>query len=234
LNRGSSISGNLRAVNARIEQAARNAGRSPAEVMLLAVSKTFGPEWIREAAQAGQHAFGENQAQEALTKMEALCDLALEWHFIGSIQSNKTRAIAENFAWVHSVDREKIGRRLSDARPPELPPLQVCIEVNVSGEETKSGVRPEVVPELARALASLPRISLRGLMSIPEDTEDFARQRSQFRELRQLKDDLAGRGFALDTLSMGMSHDLEAAVMEGATIVRVGTAIFGERRRRDS
>lgn len=202
--------------------------------MLLAVSKTFGPERIREAAEAGQHAFGENQAQEALPKMEALRDLALEWHFIGSIQSNKTRAIAENFAWVHSVDREKVGRRLSDARPPELPPLQVCIEVNMSGEESKSGVRREGVPELARAIASLPRISLRGLMAIPEDTKDFARQRTRFRELRQLKDDLAARGFALDMLSMGMSHDLEAAVMEGATIVRVGTAIFGERRRRDS
>ena len=197
---------------------------------LVAVSKTHPPEAIRAAAAAGQRDFGENYVQEAQAKMQALADLPLAWHFIGPIQSNKTRAIAETFQWVHSVDREKVAARLSDARPANLPPLNVCIEVNVSGEATKSGVAPEALAALAKRVAALPRLALRGLMAIPEPTPDAELQRKRFREVRVLKDKLAGEGIALDTLSMGMSADLEAAVAEGATMVRVGTAIFGERR----
>jgi len=199
-------------------------------VTLVAVSKTHPPEAIRAAAAAGQRDFGENYVQEAQAKMQALADLPLAWHFIGPIQSNKTRAIAETFQWVHSVDREKVAARLSDARPANLPPLNVCIEVNVSGEATKSGVAPEALAALAKRVAALPRLALRGLMAIPEPTPDAELQRKRFREVRVLKDKLAGEGIALDTLSMGMSADLEAAVAEGATMVRVGTAIFGERR----
>jgi len=224
------IAENLEAVRRRIREAAQAAGRLPDEVTLLAVCKTWPPEHIRGAAKAGQLAFGENHIQEALAKIKALEKLQLEWHFIGPVQSNKTRPIAEHFAWVHSVDRVKIARRLSEARADGQAPLQVCIQVNVSGEEAKSGVAPEEVLGLARSIAMLPRLALRGLMAIPRETQDVLEQRSQFRLLRQLHDDLMTRGLPADALSMGMSHDLEAAVLEGATIVRVGTAIFGERR----
>ena len=197
---------------------------------LLAVSKTFPAAAVREAYLAGQTAFGENYLQEALDKMDALRDLPLEWHFIGPIQSNKTRAIAENFAWVHSVDRLKIAERLSAQRPPHLPPLNVCLQVNVSGEESKSGVAPEEVMELAQAVAPLPNLKLRGLMTIPSPaTGEMEQQRMPFAEMRVLLDQLNLQGMALDTLSMGMSHDFPAAIMEGATIVRIGTAIFGSR-----
>jgi PLP dependent protein len=227
------IAQNIDTVTSRIHEAARAAGRSPNAVTLVAVSKTWQPQHIRAAAKAGQLTFGENHVQEALPKIKALEDLSLEWHFIGPIQSNKTRAIAEHFAWVHSVEREKIARRLSAARAEGQVPLQVCIQVNVSGEETKSGVAPEDVIGLARAIALLPRLALRGLMAIPRETQDIDEQRSQFRVLRELYDNLIGHGLPVDTLSMGMSHDLEAAVLEGATIVRVGTAIFGERKSMD-
>jgi len=227
----STIQNNLQAVNTRIEAACRAAGRDPSAVRLVAVSKTQPAEAVRAAAAAGQRDFGENYVQEALAKIQALADPDLTWHFIGPIQSNKTRPIAESFQWVHSVDREKIASRLSEARPAHLPPLQVCIEVNVSGEASKSGVAPEAVPALARCVAALPRLALRGLMAIPEPTTDGQLQRQRFRMLRELKDELVRSGLALDTLSMGMSADLEAAVAEGATMVRVGTAIFGERTR---
>lgn len=223
------IASALQAVHDRIAQAAAAAGRNPSEVALLAVSKTWPAERVREAHLAGQSAFGENYLQEALRKMAALPDLPLEWHFIGPIQSNKTRLIAERFAWVHSLEREKLAERLSQARPVNLPPLNVCVQVNVSGEAAKSGVSPEEAPQLARFVARLPRLKLRGLMAIPEFTPDLAVLRARFRMLRKLKEQLCAEGMALDTLSMGMSGDLEAAIAEGATIVRVGTAIFGER-----
>ncbi len=229
----SSISHNLQAVTGRIEAACRAALRDPQTVTLLAVSKTFGPQAVIAAGDAGQRAFGENYLQEALDKMAAVRaarpDLLLEWHFIGPIQSNKTRPIAEHFDWVHSVDREKIAQRLSEQRPAHLPPLNVCLQVNISGEESKSGVAPEQIEALARTVAALPRLQLRGLMAIPEPSEDVERQLAPLRRLRQLFEALRGRGFALDTLSMGMSADLEAAIAEGATIVRIGTAIFGKR-----
>jgi hypothetical protein len=227
----SMVPGALQAVRARIEAAARAAGRDPASVRLVAVSKTFRPPALRAAWAGGQRAFGENYVQEALDKMQSLEDLAIEWHFIGPIQSNKTRAIAERFHWVHSVDRLKIARRLSEARPAGLPPLQVCLQVNLDGEESKSGASPQELEALARAVAGLPGLRLRGLMSIPKPTPDPLQQRAQFRALRELRDRLAAAGIALDTLSMGMSEDLEAAIAEGATIVRVGRAIFGERTR---
>ncbi|MCX8018240.1 MAG: YggS family pyridoxal phosphate-dependent enzyme, partial [Rhodocyclaceae bacterium] len=198
-------------------------------VRLLAVSKTWPAGRLREAAAAGQTAFGESYVQEAIPKQAALADLALEWHFIGPLQSNKTRPVAEGFAWVHSVDRLKIAERLAAQRPASLPPLNVCLQVNVSGEATKSGCPPEAAPALARAVASLPGLSLRGLMTIPEPTEDMTQARQRFASLRALFEALKAEGLTLDTLSMGMSDDLEAAIMEGATIVRVGTAIFGER-----
>lgn len=226
-----SISANLQAVGERIARAARAAGRDPAEVALLAVSKTWPAGSVREAAAAGQRAFGENYVQEGVAKAEALAGLGLEWHFIGPLQSNKTRPVAQHFAWVHSVDRLRIAERLSAQRDAHLPPLNVCIQVNVSGEGSKSGAAPAEVPALAHAVAALPRLRLRGLMCIPEPTEDIALQRRRFAELRRLRDALAAGGLALDTLSMGMSHDIEAAVAEGATIVRVGTAIFGTRDR---
>lgn len=219
----------LRAVRARIARAAAGAGRRGAEVSLLAASKTFGETAVRALAAAGQRAFGENYLQEALEKQSALRDLPLEWHFIGPIQSNKTRAIAENFSWVHSVDRLKVAERLSAQRPIGMPPLQACIEVNVSGEASKGGVAPAELPALAEAVAKLPNIRLRGLMAIPAPEQDEAAQRAAFRQVRKAYDALVARGFALDTLSMGMSADLEAAILEGATIVRVGTALFGER-----
>lgn len=229
----SPISQNLQAVRERIAAAARTALRAPQSVTLLAVSKTFGAEAVIEAADAGQRAFGENYLQEALDKMEALRaarpDLALEWHFIGPIQSNKTRPIAEHFDWVHSVEREKIAQRLSEQRPAHLPPLNICLQVNISGEATKSGASSEEAIALAKKVAGLPRLKLRGLMAIPEPAADIESQRVPLRQLRLLLEDMRAQGLALDTLSMGMSADLDAAIAEGATIVRIGTAIFGQR-----
>jgi len=225
------IEKSLQAIRERIAHAALNSGRTGENVRLLAVSKTCPAPALREAYAAGQTVFGESYLQEALDKLAALADLPLEWHFIGPIQSNKTRPIAENFAWVHSVDRFKIAERLALARPAKLPPLNVCLQVNISGEDSKSGVAPEKVEELARAIATLPQLKLRGLMAIPRPTDDVAEQRAQCRLLRQLFDQLNAQGMGLDTLSMGMSDDLEAAIMEGATIVRVGSAIFGKREK---
>jgi pyridoxal phosphate enzyme (YggS family) len=223
------ISTNLQAVRARIAAAAQLAGRAVEDIRLLAVSKTFPPERIREAALAGQIAFGENYLQESLGKIAALADLGLEWHFIGPLQSNKTRPVAEHFSWVHGIERLKIAERLSAARGAARSPLQVCIQVNVSGEASKSGVSPGETAALAHAVAGLPNLRLRGLMAIPEPTDDMPLARQRFAMLRELREVLNKAGMALDTLSMGMSHDLEAAILEGATIVRVGTAIFGER-----
>ncbi|MBU1237091.1 MAG: YggS family pyridoxal phosphate-dependent enzyme [Gammaproteobacteria bacterium] len=223
------ISANLQAVKSRIVAAAKAAGRDPGEVMLLAVSKTWPAESVRQAAAAGQRAFGENYVQEAAAKATTLADLALEWHFIGPLQSNKTRPVAETFAWVHSIDRLKLAERLSAQRPAGIPPLQVCVQVNVSGEESKSGCTADEALELCRAVAALPNLRLRGLMAIPEPAPESAVAVRRFGELRALRDRLNAAGMQLDTLSMGMSDDLEAAIMAGATIVRVGTAIFGER-----
>jgi pyridoxal phosphate enzyme (YggS family) len=220
------IAANLQAVRARISSACVAAGRAANEIHLLAVSKTWPAPALREVFSCGQTAFGESYVQEALPKQEELKDLPLEWHFIGPLQSNKTRPVAENFAWVHSVDRLKIAERLSAQRPPDRAPLQICLQVNVSGEASKGGCSPAEVPALAHAIAALPRLRLRGLMAIPEPSDDPARQREPFAVLRRLRDAL---DIELDTLSMGMSHDLEAAIMEGATIVRIGTAIFGQR-----
>ncbi len=226
------ISANLQAVLARIDAAARQYGRDPREVALLAVSKKWPAAYVRDAAAAGQRAFGENYVQEGVDKiveLHELRQLGLVWHFIGPLQSNKTRVVAENFDWVHSVDRLKIAERLAEQRPDALPPLSVCLQVNVSGEQTKSGVSLAEAPALAREIARLPRLQLRGLMAIPAPTDDFGAQRLPFSRLRALYEQLRADGLALDTLSMGMSHDLEAAIAEGATLVRVGTAIFGER-----
>ncbi len=225
----SGISACLQNIAERIAQAAAASGRDPSEVRLLAVSKTWPAESLREAAEAGQRAFGESYVQEAIDKVDALAGLGLEWHFIGPLQSNKTRPVANAFAWVHSVDRLKIAQRLSEQRDVHLPPLQVCIQVNVSGEASKSGVKPEALPELANAVVQLPRLRLRGLMTIPEPSTDVALQRARFAALRHLRDTLNSAGMGLDTLSMGMSDDLEAAIAEGSTMVRVGTAIFGSR-----
>jgi len=225
-----SIAANLQAVRARIAAACVAAGRAADAVALLAVSKTWPAASLREAAAAGQRAFGENYVQEAVDKAAELKEFGLEWHFIGPLQSNKTRPVAENFAWVHSVDRLKIAERLAAQRPPDLPPLQLCLQVNVSGEASKSGCAPQQAPDLAAAIARLPGLRLRGLMAIPEPTADVRRQRSQFALLRRTLERInAEAGFELDTLSMGMSDDLEAAIMEGATMVRIGTAIFGKR-----
>ena len=228
-----SIGSNLQAVKRRIDEAACAHGRNVADVTLLAVSKTFGPEAVREAFAAGQRAFGENYVQEALDKVQALADLRTQivWHLIGPLQSNKTRPVAEAFDWVHSVDRLKVAQRLSEQRPTHLPPLQVCLQVNISGEASKSGLAPTEVLAVAQAVAALPRLRLRGLMAIPEPAADLAAQRAPHRALRELLATLNATGLALDTLSMGMSADLEAAVAEGATMVRVGTAIFGGRPR---
>jgi len=223
------IRANLQAVNARIERAARAAGRDPGAVRLLAVSKTHPSALVDEAYQAGQIAFGENYLQEGLRKMDALACLPLEWHLIGPLQSNKARPAAERFAWVHSVESERIARRLSAHRPEALPPLNVLVQVNISQEATKSGVAPPQLPALAHAVAALPRLRLRGLMAIPAPTPDPALQRARFRAVRELFERLAAEGLALDTLSLGMSDDLEAAVAEGSTLVRIGTAIFGAR-----
>jgi len=223
------IASNLQAVRDAIAAAAAAAGRKASEVKLLAVSKAFPPDALREAYHAGQRCFAESYVQEALDKITALRDLAIEWHYIGPIQSNKTRAIAENFVWVHSVDRLKIAERLSEQRPAHLPPLQICLQVNISLEASKSGIVPGEAGALARAVAKLPNLKLRGLMTVPAPSEDFAVQRLPFAQLRKLRDQLNQQGLQLDTLSMGMSHDFAAAIGEGATMVRIGTAIFGDR-----
>ncbi|MET3621228.1 YggS family pyridoxal phosphate-dependent enzyme [Burkholderia ambifaria] len=227
----SDFAARLDSVHRRIADAAHAAGRDPATVSLLAVSKTFPADDVRAAHAAGQRAFGENYVQESIDKIDALADLrtGLEWHFIGPLQSNKTRPVAERFDWVHSVDRLKIAQRLAEQRPAHLPPLNVCVQVNISGEASKSGVAPGDVAEVARAVAALPTLRLRGLMAIPEPDGDTDAQRAPHRALRALFDTLRADGLPLDTLSMGMSADLEAAVLEGATIVRVGTALFGAR-----
>lgn len=222
----STLADNLSAISARIASAAQAAGRDPASVQLLAVSKTKPASAIREIHAAGVRHVGENYLQEALTKQQALSDLPLIWHFIGPIQSNKTKAIAEHFDWVHSVDRLKIAQRLCEQRPAGLAPLNLCLQVNVSGEDSKSGCAPADLPALAQAVAGLPNLRLRGLMAIPEPTDDRAAQEAAFARLRQLQESL---GLGLDTLSMGMSHDLEAAIAQGATWVRIGTALFGAR-----
>jgi pyridoxal phosphate enzyme (YggS family) len=222
----STIADNLSALAERIDSAARAVGRDPASIQLLAVSKTKPASAIREIHAAGVRDVGENYLQEALSKQGELRDLPLIWHFIGPIQSNKTKAIAEHFDWVHSVDRLKIAQRLSEQRPAGLPPLNICLQVNVSGEDSKSGCAPADLPALANAVAALPNLRLRGLMAIPEPTEDRAEQEAAFASLRQLQERL---GLGLDTLSMGMSHDLEAAIAQGATWVRIGTALFGAR-----
>ncbi len=229
------IPDNLQAVHDRIATAARAAQRNVADIKLLAVSKTFGPQAVIEAAQAGQRAFGENYLQEALDKMTAIRSIApeyaLQWHFIGPIQSNKTRPIAAHFDWVHSVEREKIAQRLSEQRPLDLAPLNICLQVNISGESSKSGIAPEDVLPLAQSVAAMPRLRLRGLMAIPEPTEDRGKQHAAFRQLKQLLETCRANGLMLDTLSMGMSADLEAAIAEGATMVRIGSAIFGNRHK---
>jgi len=220
----------LQTVKQQIATAAKNANRQPNEIILLAASKTNPPEQVKKAWLAGQTIFGENYLQEALEKIKALSDLPIEWHFIGPIQSNKTKRIAENFAWVHSIDRIKIANRLSRDRPKTLPPLQVCLQVNVSGEDTKSGVSPEEAAALAAHITKLPHVKLRGLMAVPVLTTATALQRSQFQILRKIYDQLNQDGFNLDTLSMGMSEDMDIAIAEGSTMVRIGTSIFGPRR----
>lgn len=229
----STIDQNLQAIHHSIAAAVGEAGRPPGSVALLAVSKTFGADAVQDAVRAGQRAFGENYLQEALDKIAALAaampDKRLDWHFIGPIQSNKTRPIAEHFDWVHTVEREKIAQRLSEQRPAGLGPLNICLQVNISGEASKSGVTPAELPQLARQVAALPNLVLRGLMAIPEPTPSFEAQRAAFARLRLLYQQLRDDGLALDTLSMGMSADLRAAIVEGATIVRVGSAIFGAR-----
>jgi len=226
----SSISANLQAVRLRIESALQAAGRPANSVRLVAVSKTFASADVREAADAGHRDFGENYVTEGVDKIREVLALGLTWHYIGPIQSNKTRPIAVHFDWVHSVDRARIAARLDEARGVSQPDLQVCIQVNVSGEASKSGVVPEELDRLADEVAGLKRLKLRGLMAVPEPTPDTGLQRRRFAQLRELRDRLNRGGFAMDTLSMGMSADLEAAIAEGATMVRVGTAIFGERR----
>jgi pyridoxal phosphate enzyme (YggS family) len=223
------IRNNLQRVHQRIAQACAQAQRPVTDVTLLAVSKTFGPERVREAHDAGQTAFGENYIQEAVEKIALLQDLPLQWHCIGPVQSNKTRLVATHFDWVHSIDRLKIAQRLSEQRPPGLAPLQVCIQVNIDGGATKAGVAPRDVQALAGEIALLPRLALRGLMTIPEPTDDVDAQRALHLRARELFDQLNDAGLRLDTLSMGMTADLEAAIAAGSTMVRVGTAIFGGR-----
>ncbi len=220
---------NLETVRARMVCACQTAGRDPASVRLLAVSKTFEAAAVAQAHAAGQTAFGENYVQEGVDKIAALAHLSLEWHYIGPIQSNKTRPIAEHFAWAHTVDRLKIAERLSAQRPAYLPDLQVCLQVNVSGESSKSGLESAALLLLAQQVAQLPRLRLRGLMAIPAPATLLEAQRAPFRELRLLLQQLNAAGLGCDTLSMGMSADLEAAILEGATIVRIGSAIFGTR-----
>jgi PLP dependent protein len=216
-------------VRNRMASAAEGAGRSVDSITLLAVGKAQPVNLVRAAAELGLRDCGESYLQEALAKIAALRDLELTWHFIGRLQANKTRPIAENFAWVHGVDRPKIAERLAEQRPYYAPPLNICLQVNVAGEETKGGVAPAELPALAAAVAALPRLKLRGLMCIPPEEEAPMRQRGWFAKLRQMLESLNAKGAGLDTLSMGMSGDLEAAILEGATIVRVGTALFGTR-----
>ena len=227
----SPIADHIEAVRQRIRQAALACQRDPATITLMAVSKNFPANAVLAAFEAGQTTFGESYVQEAVPKVQQFAHLhgRISWHFIGPLQSNKVRLVAESFDWMHSVDRLKIAQRLSELRPAELPPLQICIQVNIDNEATKSGVTPGDVQALAEAIQALPRLTLRGLMAIPAPHDDPLRQRAGFKELADLKHQLAGRGIPLDTLSMGMSDDLESAIAEGATIVRVGTAIFGER-----
>ena len=223
---------NLRQVHERIARACGTALRPVESVTLLAVTKTFGADAVRAAVAAGEHRFGENYVQEGVDKIALLADLRsrIEWHLIGPLQSNKTRVVAEAFDWVHSVDRLKTAQRLSAQRPAHMPPLQLCLQVNISGEASKSGLAARDVAEVARAVAALPQVRLRGLMAIPEPADGFAAQRAPHRALRELFEALNAQGLDLDTLSIGMSADLEAAIAEGATLVRVGSAIFGERR----
>jgi hypothetical protein len=223
------IAENLQILHQRIAQACAQAGRDVNEVTLLAVSKTCSPQAVRAAFAAGQNAFGENYIQEAAAKIEDLRDLPLQWHCIGPIQSNKTRLVAAHFDWAHSIDRLKVAQRLSEQRPAGLAPLQVCIQVNIDGGASKAGVAPQATLALAREVAQLPRLVLRGLMTIPEPAADFAGQQAVHRQAKALFDELRAAGLALDTLSMGMSADLEAAIAAGSTMVRVGTAIFGSR-----
>jgi pyridoxal phosphate enzyme (YggS family) len=227
------IADKLARVHERIASACASAGRPVESVTLLVVSKTFGPEAVREAHAAGEHRFGENYVQEGLEKILSLGELRerIEWHLIGPLQSNKTRVVAEHFDWVHTVDRLKLAERLSAQRPAALPPLDICLQVNISGEASKAGLAPRDVAEVALAVASLPRLNLRGLMAIPEPAGDFEIQRRPHRALREVFEALQAEGLPLDTLSMGMSADLEAAIAEGSTLVRVGSAIFGERPR---
>jgi hypothetical protein len=231
----STIEQNLQAVRLNMEAAAFDAGRAPQGVQLLAVSKTFGSDAVLDAMRAGQTMFGENYLQEALNKMAAVAragavsGTAPQWHFIGPIQSNKTRLIAEHFDWVHTVEREKIAQRLSQQRPGTMAPLNICLQVNISFESSKSGVAPVALRELAQQVARLPNLRLRGLMALPEPAAGFEQQRVAFRQLRLLYEALQADGLLLDTLSMGMSGDLRAAIVEGATMVRVGSAIFGSR-----
>jgi pyridoxal phosphate enzyme (YggS family) len=223
---------NLQTVHARIAAACAAAGRDVNEVTLLPVSKTFGPDAVREAHAAGETAFGENYIQEAVEKQALLADLPLQWHCIGPIQSNKTRLVATHFAWAHSVDRLKIAQRLSEQRPEDQPPLSVCLQVNIDGGPSKSGVAPGEVLALAREVVQLPRLRLRGLMTIPEPADHFEEQYAVHRKARVLFDDLRAAGLPLDTLSMGMTADLEAAIHAGSTMVRVGTAVFGGRAKK--
>ena len=226
-----SIPANIQQLRNRIARACDAAGRPVESVTLLAVSKTQPPHAVRVAQAAGLSRFGENYVQEGVDKIAALSDLrnVLEWHFIGPLQANKTRIVAESFDWVHSVDRLKIAQRLSEQRPPDRPALQVCLQVNISGEPSKSGVAPADLPPLARSVAALPRLRLRGLMAIPAPASDPETQRQPHRALRSLLSALQAEGLDLDTLSMGMTDDLEAAIAEGATLVRIGTALFGAR-----
>lgn len=226
------IASNLQAVYQLIETTAKKYDRAPEAVSLLAVSKTWPVSAVLEAIEAGQRAFGENYVQEGLEKTEQLAAKGLEWHFIGALQSNKAGRIAEVFSWVHSIDRLKIAEKLDAYRPPQLPPLNVCLQVNVSGEKSKNGMPFDEVERVAEQVKQLPNLKLRGLMCIPAPSDDFTEQRHAFRILRNMYENLNRRGFSLDTLSMGMSHDLEAAIAEGATIVRIGTAIFGERNKK--
>ena len=225
------IADKLQQLHQRMARACAQAGRPVQSVTLLAVTKTFGPDAVREAFAAGERRFGENYVQEGVDKIAQLSDLRdrIEWHLIGPLQSNKTRVVAEAFNWVHSIDRLKIAQRLSEQRPAHLPPLQLCLQVNISAEPSKSGLPPRDVLAVAHAVAALPRVQLRGLMAIPEPAGDFAAQRAPHRALNELLQALRADGLQLDTLSIGMSADLEAAVAEGATIVRIGTAIFGTR-----
>ena len=229
----STITSNLQAVQQQIADAAHTAQRPPSQIQLLAVSKTFDAHAVLDAAQVGQRAFGENYLQEAIDKIaltqQLAPDLGLEWHFIGPIQSNKTRQIAQHFAWVHAVDRLKIAERLSEQRPADLPPLNICLQINISGEASKSGATPDQALDLAQQIARLPNLRLRGLMAIPEPLPTLELQRAPYRQMKLLQDQLNEHGLQLDTLSMGMSADLAAAILEGSTIVRIGSAIFGNR-----